>query len=313
MAPEIRIDVDDLQGATASDWSGRLLQSPLFRLLPAANLQAVFDGLKRVELCAGQTLVAEGQHSGYYDIVAEGEASLSRAMPANGRRLSLGLLMPGETFGALPLITGQASTARLRWKSDGAVMRLPAAVFRQAIADAVLRGLTPQAAQGARAAGAVWLDVREPAAYRVAHLEDALNLPLPLLPWLCARLTRERRYLICAETPAMAAAAAFELMAAGHRAQFLAAPWQVMRGQGPGAAVPDALPAELEALIARRVRARETVLRDSLARVWARREAALHAAYARLLAEVSGTTGRAGRHETPRSLLRQADREGPTA
>ena len=308
MAPDTRIEVDELDGERAPDWTGRLLQSPLFRWLPPANLKRVFDALERIPLAAGDTLIAEGAPPGGYYIVAEGMASMSREVPGEGRRLSLGLRGPGEAFGEVPLITGQPWTARVRWKADGAVMRLPAPVFRGAICSAVLQGLSPHEALAAQAAGAVWLDVREPAAHRAQHLDGAVNVPLALLPWLCARLTPTQTYLAYADDPTQAAAAAFQLRAAGHPARYLAVPWQVLGG----VPVPDA-DSELEALIAARVQAREAALRQTFSTAWARREEALHAAYARLLAGDTGRAGRAVAVDSSRVLLRRAEREGPSA
>lgn len=311
MVPETPQNLEDQQTDTPSDWRGRLLQSPLLQALAPANLQRVFNALEPVELRAGQTLLSPGERSDFYYVVAAGEASVSRAPGKDGRRLSLGTLGPGDAFGHVPLITGEPWSTRVRWKQDGTVMRLPAAVFRGAICAAVLRGVAPQAAAGERAAGAAWLDVREPAAYQRGHLDDALNLPLGLLPWLCPRLSRARTYITCAEIPAVAAAAAFELIAAGHQAAFLAAPWSSLDTRRREVESP--LPAELEALIARRVQAREAVLRSRFASAWARREEALHAAYARVLAEVAGASGRGATQETGRGPMRLIGREGPVA
>ena len=310
MAPDIRIEVDELDGDRAPDWAGRLLQSPLFGLLAPVSLKRVFDALERIPLMAGETLIAEGAPAGDYYIVAEGLASMSRENPAEGRRLSLGLLGPGEAFGEVPLITGQPWTARVRWKADGAVMRLPSAVFRSAICSAVLEGLAAGEATLAQVAGAVWLDVREPAAYRVAHLDGALNVPLALLPWLCARLAPAQPYLAYADDPTQAAAAAFQLRAAGHRARYLAVPWQTL-GSAPAAATPADSP--VEALIAARVEAREAALRQTFSRAWARREQALHAAYARLLAGGTAHTEQGATADSARVLVRRAALEGPTA
>ena len=310
MATDTRIEVDELDGNSAPDWAGRLLQSPLSRWLPPANLKRVFEALERIPLAAGDTLVAEGAPPDAYYIVAEGHASMSRELPGEGRRLSLGMRGPGETFGEVPLITGQPWPARVRWKVDGAVMRLPAAVFRGAICAAVLHGLTPCDAMAAHAAGAVWLDVRELAAHRAAHLDGAPNVPLALLPWLCARLTPTQTYLTYADDPTQAAAAAFLLRAAGHAARYLAVPWQALSA-APAAAPP--VDNGLEALIAARVHAREATLRQTFVSAWARREQALHAAYARLLAGGTELAGNGAPLDSPRALLRRAVREGPTA
>lgn len=313
MPAETRSLPDTAPSVTAPDWAERMLQSPLFRALPPRNLQQVFEALTDVELQAGQTLVAEGERSAHYYIVAAGEASQSRRSGLDGRRLSLGTLGPGDAFGHQPLITGEAWSMRVRWKQDGVVMRLPAPVFRRAICAAVLQGVTPQQALDKHATATAWIDVRDPAVYRAGHLEQALNLPLELLPWLCPRLSRERTYLACAETPAMAAAAAFQLVAAGHRAQFLDAPWHRLDARRAGTSPPAALSAELDALIEQRVAAREAALRTRFASAWAQREEALHAAYARVLAEVSGAAGRPEHLASNSSLRSRTEREGPTA
>ena len=63
--------------------------------------------------------------------------------------------------------------------------------------------------------GAKWLDVRSPAEYQIAHLPDAISLPLHELRTRAAELEKDRLYICCCENGRLSSSAVFLLAQRG--------------------------------------------------------------------------------------------------
>src|SRR5690348_14030139 len=86
----------------------RLAQGiPLFEHLPAPDLELLTAQLRRRCYGPGETIVAQGERRTGLYIVAYGEVKLEM-VTAEGQESILGFLGPGDFFGELSLLDGEA-------------------------------------------------------------------------------------------------------------------------------------------------------------------------------------------------------------
>jgi CRP/FNR family cyclic AMP-dependent transcriptional regulator len=92
-----------------SDVIGRV---PLFAELEPRELERVADAFKERKYKAGDTVASEGQKGAGFFVIAEGEATVTIGGQKRG---SLG---PGDYFGEIALIDGEARTATIVADTD---------------------------------------------------------------------------------------------------------------------------------------------------------------------------------------------------
>jgi len=103
---------------------------PGFRVLPAAERQALDDATRAVNVERGQVLFREGQSAESVWAVADGSVHITKSVPA-GREIILEVVAAGELFGAVVAIEGRPYPASAVAACDGVVWKLPASLARQ--------------------------------------------------------------------------------------------------------------------------------------------------------------------------------------
>jgi hypothetical protein len=99
--------------------------------------------------------------------------------------------------------------------TDGMVMRLPKADFRELLTDAITIKVDFEQAQQIVAHGGRWLDVRLPSEHQGFALDGALNLPLYFIRLKMSALHSDTRYVVYCDNGLRSAAAAFILAERG--------------------------------------------------------------------------------------------------
>jgi len=106
-----------------------LRRFPLFAEFTPAEVEAVTARLRRVDLCAGESLFADGDLGDAAYIVAEGIVELVRSR--GGRYESVAVLGPGAMLGELSLVDAGPRTATCVAIEDSSLLELGEVAFAE--------------------------------------------------------------------------------------------------------------------------------------------------------------------------------------
>jgi CRP/FNR family transcriptional regulator, cyclic AMP receptor protein len=112
-----------------------LRRVPLFSELSAEELRRIADVAIPRSYPKGVRVFHEGDRSDACYIVRAGDLRVTREHP-DGRAIALATLGPGDIFGELAMLDGEARSASVESLSDCELLALPAADVRRLLADA---------------------------------------------------------------------------------------------------------------------------------------------------------------------------------
>lgn len=197
------------------DWMSGLLQSPLFKKVPLAQLQELFNGFENLMVSAGDTIIREGEKGDFFYVIADGEAHVHSR--SNDIDISL---TSGQYFGEEALLGNTLRNATVAMKTAGRLKRLSMDDFNALLKIPVLQYMD---ASGLSKIDRPYklLDVRMPIEYRLQHLPGSLNIPLSRLRRSLAELGVANLYLVPDDAGSRADVAAHLLCQAGFDAAIL--------------------------------------------------------------------------------------------
>lgn len=204
-----------LNGVAEDDWMTTLLQNRVLQRLPPEKLQALFTRFERIRLSAGDVIVQQGAEGDYFYAIVSGRAVVTRETPLNKNGIRLAELGPSDTLGEEALIAEARRNATVRMITDGMVMRLAKADFRELLTDAITVKVDYEQALQIVAHGGRWLDVRLPSEHQSFAFEGSLNIPLYFIRLKLSALQRDVRYVLFCDNGLRSAAAAFILAERG--------------------------------------------------------------------------------------------------
>ena len=219
-------EVADLRGVVGSsnpedDWMTILLSSNAFQRIPPASIQAIFLRMQRTAYRAGETIIKQGDEGDYFYAIVSGKCVVTRETPLNKDGIKLAELGPGDSFGEEALIAEAKRNATVRMLTDGALMRLAKADFRELMNDPLVHFVDDKQAHELIAGGGKWLDVRLPSEFQTMSVEGSTNIPLYFIRLKLNTLAPGTPYVICCDTGRRSAAAAFILVEKGFEAYVL--------------------------------------------------------------------------------------------
>ncbi len=217
-----------------TDWLQRLLDSPLFKCLPAANLQQLFSQCEALAYSADQTVVEQNSHDGAFYIVQSGHCDVTYC-DERGRVLeTIAQLGPGDWFGEVSLLAGVPHSMTVTMHSEGALLRLPQRAFDELLSLPLFDRLDDALARDYLQQGAQWLDVREAAEVEADPQEGARHVAMTDLVNGHHTLDKDKHYLVVCDSGARSAVAAFMLAVQGYSTSWLQGGLAVARGHdGP--------------------------------------------------------------------------------
>ena len=204
-----------------NDWQTALLQTPAFHHIPAANIQAIFMRMERVNHRAGDVITKQDREADYFYVMVSGKCIVHRETPLNKEGLKLAELDPGTCFGEEALITGTRRNATVTMLTDGAVMRLKKADFLTLLYDPQVRWVDYAQAKDLVDKGGRWLDVRLPSELPKWQIPGAISLPMHILRLKLTALDSNLAYVVCCDTGRRASAAAWLMSERGFDAYVL--------------------------------------------------------------------------------------------
>lgn len=196
-----------------TEWLERLLENPLFAKVPPANVQAMLERLRPIDLPADSRVLVEGEGGDCCYFLKSGRAEVIRG--ADSDRQVLAELEIGACFGEEALLSDQPRNASVTMLESGVVLRLDRQDFFALLKAPVVDEVSFGEAARLLATGAQWLDVRLQAEYERAHAQQALNMPLQLLRLKTRLLDKQRTYLCYCDSGKRSASAVFLLSQLG--------------------------------------------------------------------------------------------------
>lgn len=190
-------------------------KSVLFEQLPDENIEELFDKMEPVSFKAGSVVIRQGEEGDFYYLIASGVAEVTRKVAENSEPVVLAELKEGQGFGEEALVSNAKRNATVSMKTKGVLLRLSKGDFVRLLKEPLLRWVSAMEAQDEIRNGAKWLDVRSPAEYQIAHLPDAISLPLHELRTRAAELEKDRLYICCCENGRLSSSAVFLLAQRG--------------------------------------------------------------------------------------------------
>ncbi len=226
--PAGELDVTELDGQHHSDdWVSRTLRNGVLAALPPERILQVLMRATEMPVSAGQVIIDQGAPGDFYYLIKDGHARVARRIDRAGM-VHLAEFGPGDGFGEEALVAGNARNASVTMATDGVLLKLDRADFRELVRDPLMTPLSRAQAEERVAQGARWLDVRYPADFAHWHLDGADNLPLPLVRLQYHRLDPNARYVAYSTEVSDSAVAALLLrlrgLDAGHLDEAVSAP-----------------------------------------------------------------------------------------
>jgi rhodanese-related sulfurtransferase len=224
LSTQSEVEVAEIFSATISEWMVRILQSELFSLLPATNIQEILAQMVLTPAGANQVIVEEGNTGGHFYIVESGQYVVTKKAAATGREIKLATLGPGDSFGEAALITDTPRSATVTASQSGNLLKLDGGHFRRWMMDPAINRVSADEAKSLSDNGYQWIDVREPAAYAEGSIPISLNIGINVLRLNVNRLAADKKYIVCDSDPKTAALATFILGERGFNARGLDVP-----------------------------------------------------------------------------------------
>jgi len=213
---------DEAEAESSDDWMTTLLQTRAFHRIPPANIQAIFMRMQRVTYKAGDVVIKQGDEGDYFYVLVSGQCVVTRETPLNREGIKLADLNVGDTFGEEALIAEVKRNATVTMATDGALMRLAKADFRELMNEPLLQWADLARAREIIAGGGRWLDVRLPTEHQdSAGIEQALNIPLYFIRMKLPTLDRSIPYVVYCDTGRRSSAAAYIMAERGFDAYVL--------------------------------------------------------------------------------------------
>lgn len=215
-----RLDAGEWMESTGV-FSAESLKNGIFRALPPANVEEMFRRMERIPVSAGQAIVRQGDEGDYYFLIESGSAEVTRTSQTGATTETVAVLNAGSAFGEEALASGNKRNASVTMTSDGMLLRLEKSDFVELLKKPLLSHVDIEKAKQLIRDGAELLDVRTAAEFRLKHVPNSINIPLPEIRGAIPQLSREKDYITYCQTGRRAAAAAFVMAQHGYRVRVL--------------------------------------------------------------------------------------------
>jgi len=204
-----------------AQWMTALLQSNLFHKVPPMNIREILDKFEACYFAAGETVIRQGEMGDCCYYVKEGKVGVYRSHDERTAPVLLAELSAGKCFGEDALVNDAPRNATVVMQENGVLMRLSKQDFFLLLKPPVVDSIDFRSLSNLQEQGLSLLDVRTEAEYDQGHAADAINLPLPLLPFKSRLLDKQKKYLLYCNSGRRSAAAALFLSAAGFQVTLL--------------------------------------------------------------------------------------------
>ena len=214
------IEQDDSQDNT--DWMTQLLQLEIFRKIPPANIQAMFQRIQTVPVKKDEVIIKQGDQGDYFYVIKSGDSRVIRNAEETGNKeLKIADIAAGNSFGEDALMSETSRNATVIMNTDGELMRLAKDDFIELLKEPLLKSVSFDDAEKMVNDGAIWLDVRLLSEHQHENIPGSINIPLFLLRLNANKLSSKHKYIVYCDTGSRSASATFILSDHGYDAYVL--------------------------------------------------------------------------------------------
>lgn len=221
----------------------RALAGGILSMVPSEQVRLLLLDAEEQTVQAGDPVYAQGDPANGYYVVLHGAVEVFRH-EADGRRVRVAVLGPGECFGEEALILELPRPESAHMLASGALLRITQEAFANCLLPTQLRTLVPREATALVNAGGCWLDVRESSTQAIELARFAVKMPLSTLRVKRSTLSADRAYIVYANDPRREALACFLLSEIGLSAFTLDGQVEQL-GPATGASTDDLMEEEL--------------------------------------------------------------------
>ncbi|MBI4756356.1 MAG: cyclic nucleotide-binding domain-containing protein [Betaproteobacteria bacterium] len=200
--------------AGAATSTGVQIPRGLVGALPPQDIASLRHAADRLEARRGEVVVSQGELAGHCFVVEAGQFVAVRREPAGTG--TLGEIHQGGGFGEAAMLNHAAADATVSAASDGTLLRWAREDLLGRLGAPLIR-LDAAQAQARVAAGAAWLDVRQPQESCHSLRTGAISAPLRELRLGRVALDPRREYITCCASGRRSAVAALLLARRGLR------------------------------------------------------------------------------------------------
>jgi len=193
------------------DWMTTLLRSPIFRILPPANLQRILISLEEISFEPGETIIQQGDQGDFYYIIKRGKALISRKPSPNAKEIKLAQLGDLDSFGEDSLISGEPRNVSVTAMTPITLLRLSKDQFINLIKKPILKYVEFDELDERVRNGTTLIDVRGPDEYKEHHLPRSINVPFFSLRMQMKALNRHHPVVVVCKDGKTSESAAFIL------------------------------------------------------------------------------------------------------
>ena len=215
-------EIEQEDGQDDTDWMTQLLQLEIFRKIPPANIQAMFQRIQAVPVKKDEVIIKQGDQGDYFYVIKSGSCRVIRNAEETGNKeLKIADIVAGNSFGEDALMSETSRNATVIMNTDGELMRLAKDDFIALLKEPILKSVSFDDAEKMVNDGAVWLDVRLLSEHQNKNIPGSINIPLFLLRLNANKLSSEHKYIVYCDTGSRSASATFILSDHGYDAYVL--------------------------------------------------------------------------------------------
>ena len=215
-------EIEQEDGQPDTDWMTQLLQLEIFRKIPPANIQAMFQRIQTVPVKKDEVIIKQGDKGDYFYVIKSGSARVIRNAEETGNKeLKIADIAAGNSFGEDALMSESSRNATIIMNTDGELMRLAKDDFIELLKAPILKSVSFNDAEKMVNDGAIWLDVRLLSEHQNKNIPGSINIPLFLLRLNANKLSSEHKYIVYCDTGSRSASATFILSDHGYDAYVL--------------------------------------------------------------------------------------------
>ena len=213
--------VNEVETSKDHEWLNQLLKSRGLLRFSEQQINTLLERMNEVHFNKGDVVISQDDDDGFYYVIKEGSATVSRKPSETSKEIKLADLGEGDGFGEESILTHKNRSATITMKESGNLLRLSKQDFSKLLAQPLLETVSWDKAQAMNASGAEFIDIRLEEEFNELHVPGSINIPLPLLRLKIKTLDQHKKYIICCDDGSRSSVAAFLLNRQGFDAFIL--------------------------------------------------------------------------------------------
>lgn len=210
------------KAAADASWRESFLRARGYARVPGPQLEMALAKMQAIAVHAQDVVIRQGEPADYFYVIAAGRCEVLQTLQDVPEPVKVTEYETGASIGEDALISGNPRNASVRMLSDGVLMRLDGADFRELLKPWLARSTDIREAMSLLARGARWLDVRMPSEFGGRSLPNSIRVPHPVVRARLFTADPALTYIVVCATQRDSPVIAYMLSKYGIDARFLA-------------------------------------------------------------------------------------------